>query len=66
MIWKNGQETLRDGFKWKRKANLYDQYIGLLTELSIASCFLVDSIEMTADLFHFTFARKSDTYFQVF
>lgn len=48
------------------KANLYDQYIGLLTELFIASCFLVDSIEVIADLFHFTFARKSDTYFQVF
>lgn len=48
------------------KANLYDQNIGLLTQLSIASCFLVESIEIIADLFHFTFARKSDTYFQVF
>lgn len=48
--------------KENEKANLYDQSFGSLTQLSIASCFLVGSIEERADLFHFTFARKSDRY----
>lgn len=52
--------------KENEKTNLYDQYIGLLTQLSIASCFLVESIGMTADLFHFTFANETDIYFQGF
>lgn len=52
--------------KANEKANLYDQYVSSLTQLFIAFCFLVESTEITAELYHFTFARKSTRFLRFF
>lgn len=59
---KNRQETWRDGFKRKWKSKPYDQYVSSSTQLYIAFCVLVDSTEITAELYRFTFSRKSTRY----